>query len=356
MSESQKKEIVVFVNLTRQCNLNCSKCFITEENRYSNRERLPFEHVEKMLNNRYFKNPYANVVIIWEGGEPTVVGKEFFTEHVEQVARILPNAKQRMVTNCLNMPDWVLDLAKKHFDSFFETTLALGHKETLDGSEEKYLTKFTASLKKTIDAGVECPINVELNGPTINAGPGAIIDIARETGAKIWEFDISIDFKKFLANPTYDLHTYPILPLNVSYAQFSDYVIDFFSNYRKEIDELGIQSTFIAQAEGIADNLAFGVMRELDFFTLNPDGTVTTNPLFTDMPMTYLGNLTISDFSVILNHKNRRKRARVEQKRVHGCLDCEFFAQCKGGPSHAMMHDGSGECAGGYRIWKHLQR
>lgn len=348
-----KKDRVLFVNITKQCNVECTRCYLTKENR-SKKDLLPIPTLEKLVDHSYFKE--NNVTVVWEGGEATLVGENALEERIKVVKSILPHAKQTMVTNLLNFPNWMIRITKEYFDNQIETTFALGKKFTLDGSREKYLEKFKASLKKVNANGIICPVNIELNKETHDMGTQALVDFMKETEHKYWEFDLSVDFEAFLRNPIYNEFRYPILPGTITFKQFSQFIIDLNVNHEEELKEIGFESTVIKQAkERSTDKQTFNVQRESDFITLNPDGFVTTNPLFTDMPATYIGNINNVTANEIFNSSVVANRIRYERKRTIPCLTCEFYKICGGGASHAPLKDNSGECAGGYLIWKHYE-
>ena len=350
-----RESIILFINATKQCNVDCTRCFLYKESR-ENSQIISQHYLESLLNHPEFQKA-KDLTVIWEGGEPTILGQERLSHFVDVVDTLVPHAKQTMVTNLLNAHDWMIDLARDKFNGQIETTFALGKKHTLDGSESRYIEKFKQSLKKVIDSGIKCPINVELNAETHTLGPTALIEIARETGATQWEFDVSIDFGEYNKQQIFDATSYPILPPTINYTQFADYIIEFFKGHASEIKELGIQSSFLSLHDDRVskDKKAFNVMRELDFFTLNPDGTVTTNPLFSDMPHTFLGNLETHSAEDIVNNPIRRRRARSEISRTSHCIGCEFYDVCQGGPSHVPIVDDTGECAGAKRVWEYLK-
>ena len=70
------KEAVGFINVTRQCNVDCKRCYLTEAHRAA-RERLPLATLEAFLSSMFWVG--RPVTLIWEGGEPTVVGQGFMT-------------------------------------------------------------------------------------------------------------------------------------------------------------------------------------------------------------------------------------------------------------------------------------
>lgn len=335
---------VLFVNITRQCNVLCDRCYLTLEHR-TMKERLSSEALRRVITHPFFRE-CEEPIIVWEGGEAILVGEALMKDYVDLVSYELPHAKQRMVTNFLVLPNWLIDLAHSSFEGHLETTFALAGKATLDGSRERYLEQFEKSTCRAVDSDLTLAINVELNTETAAMGPRSIVELAERTGAVCWEFDISIDFARFRKQPVYNEYGYPMLPLTLSYSDMSKYLIAMYRDYGDRLKKLGFQSSIFDDIIACRSSMAFNVRRELDFITLNPDGYVTTNPLFSDLTQTYLGNVLQEDFDSILQHPNRVSRAQWEAVRIRQCVNCEFVAGCHGGPSHAPVLDGSGDCAG----------
>lgn len=341
---------VLFINITRQCNVDCHRCYLTPDNRKSP-DLLPHFLIEKSLSSQFFQKA-DKTTIIWQGGEPTIAGKDYILKAIQIAKNILPDAKQTMVTNLYNLPAWLIDIAKEFFDSAIETTYAVKGKASLDGNESRFQQNFIRSLAKAIDCGLTVPVNVELNKETALIGPENIFDLAEKTGNKNWEFDISIDFEYFRRKSSFADGHYPLLKSTLPYTDFSNYLLSFAELNSKLQPERRLSSSVL---EAVTDrskaNTSFNVLKERDFLTINPDGTITTNPLFSDIVETYLGNLNHQTLDECTSSIYRHQRLKYEMSRIESCFNCAFFSRCRGGPSHAELYDGSGECAGMKAIW-----
>lgn len=343
---------VLFVNVTRQCNVRCDRCYLTPEHR-KEKERLSPLLLQKLISHDWFSA--QPLVVIWEGGEASLIGKQRFNDLVDRCKSVLPDARQTMVTNLLAAPNWLIDLCHEHFDSKVETTLALDRKYSLSGSRDVFLESFSRSFKRFKDAGIECPINIETNCETVEAGPGALLDFLEGIGAKTVEFDISVDFKKFFDQPAYDLSGYPLLPASVDYASLSDYLMQFWLMAKERGLDKTISSSIFEQCLNLDTSMMFGVQKSMEFITINPDGTVTTNPLFSDLTPTYLGSVAIDSADEVIGCAKRERFLRYEMRRTSPCLSCKYFKTCSAGPSHVAVQDGSGECAGMKRLWDYFR-
>lgn len=342
---------VLFVNVTRQCNVDCDRCYLTPHHRQE-KERLSPEIFERLISAPWFKE--QSLTVIWEGGEAALIGRSALTGLVSLCAEQLPNARQTMVTNLYGAPEWLIELSHRYFASQIETTLALGKKRSLAGSEAAFLQRFHDSYKAIRKAGIHCPINLELNVETIHLGPERLVDYLELIGADQIEIDVSVAFDLFFNQPAYSPDGYPLLPLTAPYKAFADYVMDLMVNQGARMSKLGITSTLFEQYQRGEKSTMFAVQRGQDFITLNPDGTVTTNPLFSDFPSTYLGDLRQQSAEEILGSVKRERYVRHELRRSMPCMTCKFYSRCAGGPPHVPVMDGSGECAGMKSVWEHF--
>lgn len=337
---------VLFANLTRLCNVNCPRCYLMPENRTS-RLRIPEGLLAKALQSRFFSG--ATLVIL-QGGEPTIVGETAMRDYVSEIRSAAPHARITMVSNLFALPDWAIEVAHESFGGRIETTWAAGKKMTLDLSETRYQTQFREGLSRAIRAGLSCPVNVELNPETVAAGPDAILDLALETGASAFEFDVSARFDLLREAPTFGPGNYPNVPLSIPHAVFRDFILAL----RRRIAARGLQdritSNVLRPLNERRQDMAFNTAREGDFVTLNPDGSVTTNPLFSDLRVTWLGSLAQTgpegELDSVLAHPDRALRIALEEARREPCRSCRFWDVCEGGASHFPLYDGSGECAG----------
>lgn len=347
---------IFFINVTRECNVDCPRCYLSEKKRKT-KECIDDAFIEKTLQSSIIKDWSLPSVWIWEGGELSIVGEKKMRHFCEMVRKAAPHVNQTMVTNALSMPDWLINLSKEYFNSRFETTYALGEKFTLNGSSDRYQEKFKKSVKKAIDAGINVTVNVELNRETFAAGTNCLVDVMLETNVKIWEFDVSVAFDKFLKSPVLNSYQYPEVETTTTYTEFYDYLIELISVHEETLQRAGIQSSIFWQAETKSESQFFAVKRAQDMITINPDGSVTINVLWSDIPALFIGNLKVSSLDKMLASPIRRNHIRWEGViRAKSCIDCRHYEYCRGGPSHLPLYDGvSDECAGGKKLWDFME-
>lgn len=333
--------------------MDCPRCYLTPLHRAS-RDAFPDGLLTEILSHPFYTDYKGPVVVIHQGGEPQLLGHRRFGALVREVRKALPEARQTVVTNLFNAPGWFREMAYEFFQGRIETTWASGRKQTLAGDEDRFQAQFRQSLKACVDSKLVCPINVELNDDTARKGPDYLIDMMLETGARDVEFDLSIDFAAFREAPAFGQGMVPLLPPTISYAQVSEFVLDFRRALIKRGLSERIRSHALVPLQQRGYDLPFNTQCEGRFFTINPDGTLTTIPLYSDIEETYLGNVLESGMDACVRHPNRMERMMYEIVRVQPCVGCAFEQGCRGGPSHAPQSDGSGECAGLKRVLTRL--
>ena len=91
------------------CNLDCDYCFYLEKqslNGYSGRCRMSDDVLAAFIKHYVESQPTPAVEFVWQGGEPTLLGVEFFRRAVELQSSY---AAQRTITNSLQTNGTLLD-------------------------------------------------------------------------------------------------------------------------------------------------------------------------------------------------------------------------------------------------------
>lgn len=107
------KKIQLIIKVTNGCNLRCKYCYNAASE--FKHETVSMEKIEKLLT--LFSN-YDEIDIIYHGGEPLLVGKEFYTKMIELEKRINASCGVKFVncvqTNATLIDEKWLSFLKKH--------------------------------------------------------------------------------------------------------------------------------------------------------------------------------------------------------------------------------------------------
>lgn len=350
----------IYLNLTHYCNMECPRCYLSKTMR-QDRSMMSYETLEKIasMNCVQSSNNEEPITMCWLGGEVMTLPIERLIKYREIIKKLVPSAKNRLVSNLFSLKNEQIKFIKETFFSI-ETTYAAGMKMSLDGSEEKYQERFKNNLKKLSDEGVLCHVNVELNDKTIEAGVDHIIELARYTGQKSWEFDISVRFDEILQKGI-KVNEYLYadeVPITITYKEWAEYIIQFIRDRNSEMKELGIRIGFLDSCFSKDNDPFFNTMKTHVYLTFNPNGDVLGAPVFSGMEPIFYGNINKNSEEEILNHPTKLKHTAYEHVgRFHSedCHTCEFFNECKGGFSCVPITDGSGECVGMKSVRKYVE-
>lgn len=105
------------------CNLECSYCYYLETTSFYSHPhefRMSETILEKYIRQYIEASPGPNILFVWHGGEPTLVGIDFYRHAVELQKHYLPegwNCWNNIQTNGILLDDeWCSFLADNHFD------------------------------------------------------------------------------------------------------------------------------------------------------------------------------------------------------------------------------------------------
>jgi uncharacterized protein len=103
------------------CNLSCSYCFYKPKEPISGgpTEFMSYLTLENYLKQMISAEPTDNVTISWQGGEPTLLGIEFYRKAIDLASKFLPKGKKlqwTMQTNGVLLDDeWCQFFRKNHY-------------------------------------------------------------------------------------------------------------------------------------------------------------------------------------------------------------------------------------------------
>lgn len=343
---------VLYINVTRKCNVFCQACFLKPENRRADRHELSGDLVEAVLAHPFWAD-HDDVTVIFQGGEVSLMGPGYLNDMSRRIQRTAPHAQQVVVTNLFRLPPWLLEWIAA-YRVWPETTFSSEGKMSYDGDRDRYVGRFLRHLDAMWDAGWPCRVNVDITRGMYERGVDDFVEMIVNSRCRGWDFEAAIQFDEFLANPVYGRYGYPVLPMAISHAERGYFLLDMWTRWGGALTAHGFDSCTFQSPRSASPSKEFNVEKEMDFVTLNPDATVTTNPLYADLEPTYIGDLTRESFDAVLAHPNRRGRAVIERRRLADCGNCRYIGACAGGTSHVPVFDGSGECAGLYELWRHF--
>lgn len=341
---------VMIVKTTHRCNLNCKHCY-DAENRALIKDDLSFEYIDKCL--QLLSEYTERITWIWHGGEPTMVGTQFFYEVYEKVFSKYPmlEIKSSLMSNGYKINhEWVKMFKDLNIEVgiSYDGMAQSDHRLESCGSEyalpEQYLmpndeldikrVNLEHTLKYMKDAGLR---------------PGIITVISNANYDKqIYLYEM---YKKMGINFSFNL-IYPVgnavknKHLELDIDKYMEHFTQYFTHWFYDINGVKERSCFEALklVTGGGGETCINSDCRKNFVGLNPLGIIS--PCDRKLPPEYdCGSImNYNSFDEVFNSVPYRRYYEEAQIRFETkCSNCGLFETCKGGcNSNAINIKGSG--------------
>lgn len=347
------------------CNLRCKYCFYLEKHSLfaeKNTHRMTDAVLEKHIKEYIACQPQQDVEFAWQGGEPTLMGLDFFKRAVELqnkykgVHRI---ANSLQTNGTLLDDDWCEFLAKENF------LIGL----SIDGPEEihnryRIHTDGHGSFSKVINAATLMRKHgVEYNSLTCVTRESAyegrkIYRYLRDNGFKFMQFIPIVERKPNnhskelgleLATPprlTNSEDASPVMPFTVEPAQYGQFLIDIFNEWiRRDIGKIFVNHFDSALGAWYGTQASLCVYSKIcgSAMATEHDGTVYACDHFV-YPEFKRGNIMTDNMAEILCSNQQQAFGMSKALNISPyCQQCPVLHACNGGcPKHrfAVTPDG----------------
>lgn len=331
----KRKHISLLVKPTVACNLDCQYCY-DKPHKKNIKTTMSFETVEKLC--ELLKGEVEEVTWIWHGGEPTLMGVEWF-EHVHsEIISKYPMLKFKfsIMSNGINYDEEFLKVFKKYnidtgssYNMFHQDDLRTSGTEVLQG--DLILNNIKNYNQKNKRTGVievitktnykqQIEIYEEYKKLDIGLSMNHIFHTeATETN------DIEVEFKEYAR----EFKKY-----------FNHYLYDVNGVYERsamEIINLVIGSNELTCVHSDCRNNWIGIMANGDLYPCDRYYSVDYR----------MGNLHEHEtINSIYTHKGYEKYVtEVQQRFDTHCKECGYFDMCKGG-CNANSFETNKNCSG----------
>jgi radical SAM protein with 4Fe4S-binding SPASM domain len=355
-------KLTLTIEVCKACNVYCENCFLSFENRLHDRRLFKTEWLDRLAESKVFAECSELYVSIL-GGELSIVDPDYLEDFVARIRHHWPDCSFSIVSNLFNSKPRFVDLYLAHSD-LVETTFDFG-RQTLNMNRETFLSSFRKTVEEmaTRASDLNVDINFVMNRQSADYGASAALDYFATfdlppDGRLLVKFDHGIDFKTFRASgmPHDRRSGLPCLPLDLGYGEYAAFV----SEFRTLRDERGLSHIVVPQIDFVdqrPDDRFFYTKGSGRVISLSSDGYITTNPVFTEIPSTFLGNIATTSLDECIASDRYFAVYAKETRRTLECASCEFFDRCEGGSLFLprFSGDGSDECAG-VRSFFEIQR
>lgn len=350
------------VNVTRDCNLRCTHCYISSDKKaqsqFMNKEQFieVFRQIKDFLDrDSQTKREYGLADIHVIGGEPTMLGLKFFEDTIPEIKKMMKNVSQEvkltLVTNLLT------GNAVKISRLFDNVATSYEH-------ETRFLTKagvpkpeLENKWLKNVDAlysdGIQAGVTMAVTKQAVNFGASNILDFFYRNKFK------SIHLGFFIPSGDGLIYMDSVFPM---FEETSDFMIEATNWYLERriqdrdlyVNPVESMIESIYRKEAIDDIVCPIIPGSLD---IDWDGeTVTCIEAGGEVDFKSLGNIYKTPISDILRSREYiRERSEAIIPKPY-CIGCDELESCQSacGVLHSYWN-GEGECPGFKKFIKYIR-
>lgn len=312
------------------CNVDCHYCFYKDRAPEvgQGKQRMTYEVLEKLVKD-YMELRFSPAGFAWQGGEPTLIGLEFYEKLVELQKKY--GADGQEVGNSFQTNAILLD--EKWCRFLHENKVLVGI--SIDGPKELHdYYRLDHAGKGTFDRVVRAIDNckkykAEFNTLTLINAKTA------EHPEEIFDFlvDLGVKYLQFIPCVEVDPATGEIADFSVSPEQLGDFWCRIFDRWF----EYGPQKMSIRDFDSMLSYCAMGRHTICTFdrqcsqyIVIEHNGDAFCCDFFVE-PKWRLGNIFETPIEQLAAGSLKREFARKKQNLCNKCLVCRHLAACRGG-------------------------
>lgn len=311
------------------CNLQCDYCFyLNKKQLYPNINNFKMdEEVLEVFIRDYIKQDSNEIVFIWQGGEPTLLGVEFFKKVIELQNRYSggKHIKNSIQTNgTLINGEWASFLKENKF----LVGLSLDGPKDLHNAYRKYKNS-EGSFKKVMEAldilydyNVDFNILCCLNNININY-PKDIYDFFKEYGkTNYWQFIPIVERNEDNS----------IKPFSVHPESLGHFFVDIFKKWiKRDIGKISIQLFDCAFNVAMGMGPSVCIFSEICGFApaLEHNGDLYFCDHFVDKNY-FIGNILNQPLEELVYSEKQTNFGKLKTHLPEKCLNCAVKVFCNG--------------------------
>lgn len=347
------------INITRDCNLRCTHCYIHSDTKAASDEMTASEivgiftqirdHMEKNIHN------IAEIHII--GGEPTMLGLQYFVDNIPIARKILKSDlfsyKLMMVSNLLS--DDILPIAKL-FDNVCTSYEPETRFVSLKGNYKKALEEeWKRKVALLIENGIDLSATIAMTTRSLDHGAPKLLNYLYDMGIKkvhlgffIPEgdgldnsFEAGDELNNYIAtdktvNGALQRTADSLFPEFIDTSKFLIEATDWYVNKKStdpDVHTNPIESMAISlrKKEPLDDIVCPIISGSID---INWDGNAATClEAGGSKDPNYLGNVFKQNIADIVKSPKFKKEVLKAARPQTGCMSCEYYTMCRGGCS-----------------------
>ena len=346
------------------CNLDCEYCFyLDKENLYP--DTRSFRMTDEVLKNyvrQYIESQQVNeITFAWQGGEPTLMGVDFFrraVEYQQEYRRVGTHIQNTFQTNATLLNDeWCTFFKQNNFliGISIDGPPELHDKYRYDKrgrpSSDDVIRGLRFLQKHQVDYNILCVVNSH------NADyPLEVYRYFKELGAQFMQFIPAVE----------RVEEKGVTDRTVRAAQYGKFLCAIFDEWVvNDIGKIFVQIFDVALEAWLGYNPSLCIFNETcgNAMAIEHNGDLYSCDHYVD-PEYFLGNVMDSPMEALVESTFQRKFGTDKRDTLpQYCLDCEVRFVCNGGcPKNRFIKTPSGEdglnylCAGYKQFFNHIDR
>jgi len=369
------------------CNLDCSYCFfLSKEMLYpGSRFRMADELLEEYLRQLIEAHSRVpEVTIAWQGGEPTLMGLDFFRRSVELANRYLLPGQRAAYTIQTNAT-----LLDEEWAAFFkENDFLVG--VSIDGPRELHdeyrvdkggkgsFDKVVRGLDALREAGVDWNALTTIHAANADHGREVYCFLRDQLGARFVQFipiiervaeadadaNGGVPWTSWRDRPLYVQDGDAVTSRSVTAEQYGRFLIEVFEEWvRRDVGTVYVQMFDVALANWVGEPPSLCVHSETCglALALEHTGDLYSCDHFVE-PKHKLGNIRMTSMLELVDSPQQRQFGLDKRETLpQYCLDCDVRFACHGGcPKDRFIRTPDGEpglnylCAGFKAFFHHV--
>jgi len=347
------------------CNLDCKYCYYLEKEKlYGSKEkfRMNDDLLESYIRHFIDSQPGTNIEMAWQGGEPTLLGIDFFRRVVELQKR---HAGNKVIRNAIQTNGTLLN---DEWGSFLkENDFLVG--VSIDGPahlHDKYrVDKQQRPTFNLVVAGIDVlkRYGVDFNTlTTVNRGnqdhPLEVYHFLKELGSQFMQFIPLVERKPDngakalgldlgLPPGEYNENSTPVTHWSVEPKPYGTFLTTIFDEWvRQDVGKIFVQIFDVALAQVVDGNPGLCIFAETcgTQLVMEHNGDVFSCDHYV-YPQYRLGNIATDTFPQMLNSPAQRKFGEDKRSTLpQYCVKCEVRFACNGDcPKHRFTLTPDGE-------------
>lgn len=354
---SKKSINTVIIKPTKQCNADCSHCSSPKEFE-SNQNKITLEKFETIC--KKFKDYFnEHVDFIWHGGEPLLMGSEYYFEAYKIAKRYIKQPEFSMQTNLLL---YEKEKHKKLFKYIFNGNVATSYDffsgfRTINKNTKTYDDLFFKKLQNYKNDSFETPVVISIINKNSAKNAKEIFEIAdgnfhirvnylytvgrakegrTNHNKEVDENGKVVGFEDVF-DPSYDL----------SATEYADFLVEMTHLWlnspsdTKVLPIFNLLQNYLKQDKGNVGLCPWTDSCNGHFLGIEPNGDIYNCADFADIETLKFGNIFNEEASDILNSMASKLMHNRRHKLPDECNSCEYKYACNGGCMRdAILYEG----------------